>query len=228
MFDMDVAIRPPTCSLPVIFLGDLEETCILCFSRRFCSHVNCECVMSRSDSLFSSERSLEDVVFASASIQTAFPFRERSSRRLRALCLRISYFLLHSPFSLPPSVKSRPAGFARSIRLHVDRKFGGVTAAAGSGVFPRGTAWQGRAWQSMADRPSAVRHMAPFTQIPNTGEREWKVPRRGIHSRARRYDIFFSPALHLTRSWASLKIPGEVARGHCRVRKKTESLLRRK
>ena len=44
---MDVAIRPPTCSLPVIFLGDLEETCILCFSRRFCSHVNCECVMSR-------------------------------------------------------------------------------------------------------------------------------------------------------------------------------------
>ena len=149
---------------------------------------------SWSDSLFSSECSLEDVVFASASIQTAFPFRERSSRRLRALCLRISYFLLHSPFSLPPSVKSRPAGFARSIRLHVDRKFGGVTAAAGSGVFPRGTAWRG-----MAEYGRQTECGSPHGSIypDSKHRREWKVPRRGIHSRA---DMTFLASLwHLTK-----------------------------
>ena len=196
---MNVAIRPPTCSLPVIFLGNLKETCILCFSRRFCSHVNCECVMSRG-LIPSFHQNLPSRMWFSPRPQSKPRSHSGNGRaggcEPYASAFLTSYCILHSP-SLRPSVKSRPAGFARSIRLHVDRKFGGVTAAAGSGVFPRGTACHGGAWQSMADRPSAVRHMAPFTQIPNTGE---SGKSRGVAFILVRADMTFLASLwHLTK-----------------------------
>ena len=189
MFDMDVAIRPPTCLLPVIFLGDLEETCILCFSRRFCSHVNCECVMSRG-LIPSFHQNLPSRMWFSPRPQSKPRSHSGNGRaggcEPYASAFLTSYCILHSP-SLRPSVKSRPAGFARSIRLHVDRKFGGVTAAAGSGVFPRGTAWRG-----MAEYGRQTECGSPHGSIylDSKHRREWKVPRRRvIHSRA---DMTFS------------------------------------
>ena len=174
---------------------------------------------SWSDSLFSSEPSLEDVVFASASIQTAFPFRERS-RRLRALCLRFSYFLLHSPSvsQIPPRRICQINSIACRQEIWRCHRCGGKRR------FPPR---HGMAWQGMAEYGRQTECGSPHGSIypDSKHRREWKVPRRGIHSRARRYDIFFSPLCTL-RSWASWKIeksPRQEARGHGRVRKKTES-----
>ena len=133
---------------------------------------------SRSDSLLSSERSLEDVVFASASIQTTFPFRERS-RRLRALCLRISYFLLHSP-SLRQSSPAPP-----DLPDQFDCMSTGNLAVS---PLRREAAFSPEA------RRSAVCHMAPFAQIPNDGPREAKqVPPGASHSFLYKFDISFRP-----------------------------------
>ena len=73
-------------------------------------------------------------------------------------------------FLLPPAFSLRQRRqrlvLFDSIRLRAERKFGGVTAAAGSGVFPEA------AWHT--DRQSAVCHMAPFTPIPNRGM-SWSI-----------------------------------------------------
>ena len=145
---------------------------------------------SWSDSLFSSERSLEDVVFASASIQTAFPFRERSSRRLRALCLRISYFLLHSPFSLPPSVSQVPPRRICQINSIACRQE--IWRCHRCGGKRRLPPRHGMPWRGMAEYGRQTECGSPHGSIypDSKHRREWKVPRRRvIHSRA---DMTFS------------------------------------
>ena len=110
----------------------------------FLSELRMRC-KSWSDSLLSSERSPEDVVFVSASIQTTIPFRERS-RRLRALCLRISYFLLHSPSvsQVPPRRICQINSIACRQEIWRCHRCGGKRR-----LPPRhGMAGHGRVWQT--------------------------------------------------------------------------------
>ena len=165
---MDVAIRPPTCPQPVIFLGNLKETCILCFSRRFCSHVNCECVMSRG-LIPSFHQNVPSRMWFSPRPQSkprSHSGNGRGGCEPYASAFLTSYCILHSP-SLRQSSPAPP-----DLPDQFDCMSTGNLAVSPlrreAAFSPE--ARHGGAWQSMADRPSAVRHMAPFTQIPNTGE----------------------------------------------------------
>ena len=125
--------------------------------------------------------------FASASIQTMFPFRIKGGNerllRLRTLCLRISCFL---PCAL--RLSSAPP-CRRSIRSRVGRKFGGVTAAAGSGVFPRGTC--------ETDRQSS--RFATWLHLPRSQTPPRVESPPAFHSLLCKFDISFPRKLMKSR-----------------------------
>ena len=183
---MDVAIRPPTCSLPVIFLGDLEETCILCFSRRFCSHVNCECVMSRG-LIPSFHQNVPSRMWFSPRPQSK-P-RSHSGNGRAGGCEPYASAFLTSSCILPPSVSQVPPRRICQINsIACRQEIWRCHRCGGKRRFPprHRTAWRGKAEYGRQTECGSP-HGSIYPDSKH--RREWKVPRRGIHSRA---DMTFS------------------------------------